>query len=126
LTVEGFALIRRARSACEVCAVPSGGETKSPAKELTADLGGGVKLDMVLVPAGEFMMGSPDADDCLPFFSCKAVGDMLLEVAQADPRRQFLVPRSQTHGGGEESGTVRGSRRQSICGRAVAAGQASC
>ncbi|MGD0091177.1 MAG: SUMF1/EgtB/PvdO family nonheme iron enzyme [Planctomycetota bacterium] len=27
-------------------------------KELTLDLGGGVRMDMVLVPAGEFMMGS--------------------------------------------------------------------
>jgi formylglycine-generating enzyme required for sulfatase activity len=32
-------------------------ETKEPPKELAVDLGGGVKLEMVLIPAGEFMMG---------------------------------------------------------------------
>jgi formylglycine-generating enzyme required for sulfatase activity len=40
----------------------AGGEAKSPPKELTVDLGGGVKMELVLIPAGEFLMGSPDSD----------------------------------------------------------------
>jgi len=40
-------------------AKPVGGQTISPPKELAVDLGGGVNLEMVLIPAGEFMMGSP-------------------------------------------------------------------
>ncbi len=46
----------------------AGGTAKSPPKELTVDLGNGVKLEMVLLPAGEFLMGSPDSDkDAAPF-----------------------------------------------------------
>ena len=38
------------------------GKTKSPPKELTMDIGKGIKLEMVLIPAGEFMMGAPDSE----------------------------------------------------------------
>jgi formylglycine-generating enzyme required for sulfatase activity len=37
-------------------------KTKSPLKELTVDLSKGIKLEMVLIPAGEFKMGSVDKD----------------------------------------------------------------
>ena len=44
-------------------------ETKEPPKKLAADLGGGVKLKMVLIPAGEFKMGSGEsAEDTAAFF----------------------------------------------------------
>jgi len=37
-------------------------ETKEPPKKLAVDLGKGVKLELVLIPAGEFKMGSPDSE----------------------------------------------------------------
>jgi formylglycine-generating enzyme required for sulfatase activity/tetratricopeptide (TPR) repeat protein len=39
----------------------------SPEEKIAVDLGGSVSLEMVLIPAGEFMMGSSDSDrDALP------------------------------------------------------------
>jgi enoyl-CoA hydratase/carnithine racemase len=40
-------------------------------------------------------------DGSLPFFGCKAVGDVLLAAAQSYPKCQILVLCGHTHGGGE-------------------------
>jgi len=45
--------------------------------------------------------GRPSGDDYLPFFSCKAVGDVLLDTARSHPDCQVLVLCGHTHGGGE-------------------------
>jgi formylglycine-generating enzyme required for sulfatase activity len=45
-----------------IAAAGAGRKSDGPPKELAVDLGGGIKLEMVLIPAGEFMMGSPDSD----------------------------------------------------------------
>jgi hypothetical protein len=39
-------------------------------------------------------------DDWLPHFTCKAVGEVLLEGARASPGRQLLVLCGHTHGEG--------------------------
>jgi formylglycine-generating enzyme required for sulfatase activity len=44
-----------------------GGKAKSPPKELTVDLGKGIKLELVLIPAGEFRMGFPPEEDIAEF-----------------------------------------------------------
>jgi len=46
--------------------------------------------------------GRPCADDHLPFFSCKVVGDILVDVAHSHPKCQILVLCGHTHGGGDE------------------------
>jgi len=44
-------------------------ETKEPPKKLAVDLGGGVKMELTLVPSGEFQMGSAEsAEETAAFF----------------------------------------------------------
>ncbi len=45
--------------------------------------------------------GQVSNDDWLPFFTCKAVGDMLAEAMAAAPERTMTVLCGHTHGGGE-------------------------
>jgi Icc protein len=44
--------------------------------------------------------GKPSDDDWLPFFSCKAAGDVLEAAMRARPDREMLVLCGHTHGGG--------------------------
>lgn len=43
----------------------------------------------------------PDDDDYLPHFTCKAVGDVLLELADQNPSKKITVLCGHTHGTGE-------------------------
>lgn len=45
--------------------------------------------------------GSISNDEWAPHFTCKAVGDVLLETARQYPDRQVIVLCGHTHGGGE-------------------------
>ena len=55
-------------------------ETKEPPKKAAVDLGGGVKMELVLIPAGEFKMGSGEsAEDTAAFFN-KTYGEKPLKA----------------------------------------------
>ena len=51
------------------------GETKVPPKELAVDLGGGVKLKMTVIPAGEFKMGGEESVEATAAFFKKTYGE---------------------------------------------------
>ena len=44
--------------------------------------------------------GAISDDDWLPWFTCKAVGDVLLETAAAHPDKHFTILCGHTHGSG--------------------------
>ena len=52
------------RSAAEV--IVAGDRTHGPPKELAVDLGGGLKMEFLLIPAGDFMMGDESSEDERP------------------------------------------------------------
>ncbi|MGA2257530.1 MAG: SUMF1/EgtB/PvdO family nonheme iron enzyme [Thermoguttaceae bacterium] len=53
---------------------------ESAPKKLAVDLGGGVNLEMVLIPAGEFMMGSRESAEATAAFFNKPFGEDLLKA----------------------------------------------
>ncbi len=55
-------------------------ETKEPPKKLAVDLGGSVKLKMVLIPAGEFKMGSGESAEATATFFSKTYGEDFLKA----------------------------------------------
>ncbi len=55
-------------------------ETKEPPEKLAVDLGGGVKMEMTLVPSGEFKMGSGESAEATAAFFNKTYGKNLLNV----------------------------------------------
>ncbi len=67
-------------------------ETKEPPKKLAIDLGGGVKMELVLIPAGEFEMGSCEsAEDTAAFFNETYGEDLLTASFLKDEHPQHRV-----------------------------------
>jgi len=54
---------------------PALSETKDPPKGLAVDLGGGVKLKLTLIPAGEFKMGGEESAEATAAFLKKTYGE---------------------------------------------------
>ncbi|MEI8375858.1 MAG: formylglycine-generating enzyme family protein [Planctomycetota bacterium] len=59
---------------------PALSETKGPPKGLAMDLGGGVKLKLTLIPAGEFKMGSGESAEATAAFFNKTYGKDFLKA----------------------------------------------
>jgi predicted phosphohydrolase len=54
-------------------------------------------------PESAWWMGRPSAPDWQPFFSCKAVGDVVLEFMRKTPEKQMTILCGHTHGSGNAS-----------------------
>jgi len=61
-TRQAWAVLAAVWAAAALLAAPGCSSQAEPPKELTLDLGGGVTMKLVLIPAGKFMMGSPDSE----------------------------------------------------------------
>ena len=67
-------------------------ETKEPPKKAAVDLGGGVKMELVLIPAGEFKMGSGEsAEETAAFFKKNYGMDFLTADSFKDEHPQHRV-----------------------------------
>ena len=67
-------------------------ETKEPPKKAAVDLGGGVKMELVLIPAGEFKMGSGEsAEETAVFFKKNYGMDFLTADSFKDEHPQHRV-----------------------------------
>jgi Icc protein len=51
-------------------------------------------------PESAWWQGKPSGPDWLPYFSCKATGDVLLEFMRKNPHKQVTVLCGHTHGSG--------------------------
>jgi formylglycine-generating enzyme required for sulfatase activity len=72
-------------------------ETKEPPKKLAVDLGGGVKMEMVLIPPGEFKMGSDEsAEETAAFFEKKYGFESLSRVPFENEYPQHRVRITKT------------------------------
>ncbi len=98
-------------------------KTKAPSKQIAVDLDGGVKLKMVLVPAGEFMMGSGESAEATVAFFKKNYGQSGLTAgflqgrAPAAPRsdHEAVLPGHVPCHAGPVSPVRQGYRLQDRC-----------
>ena len=80
----GVAWWAPAAGAAEPSTQPATQPSTQPAKEIALDLGGGVAMKLVLIPAGKFIMGSPDYEK----FPQSGEG----------PQRRVTIPEGQSPG----------------------------